>query len=77
MRAYVTVFSVTNFFIPLVFLTFCYGAICAAIWDNFNSKTGGGKNNNAGQAGAGGDGDGSAAAKFRRKVNRLKSGMNK
>ena len=35
-RAYVLAFSVTNFFIPLLFLSFCYGAICLAIWDNFN-----------------------------------------
>ena len=38
-RAYVTWFSLSNFFLPLVVLIYCYGRICHAIWDNFNSKT--------------------------------------
>ena len=34
-----TWFALSNFFVPLVFLLYCYGRICHAIWDNFNSKT--------------------------------------
>ena len=37
--AYVIWFSISNFFIPLVILLFCYGRICYALWDNFNSKS--------------------------------------
>ena len=37
-KAYVTWFSFSNFFFPLVILLFCYGRICHAIWDNFNNK---------------------------------------
>ena len=38
-RAYVTWFAISNFFIPFIFLIVCYGWICHVIWDNFNSKT--------------------------------------
>lgn len=38
-KAYVTWFAFSNFFIPFVVLVYCYGRICHAIWDNFNSKT--------------------------------------
>ena len=41
MKAYVTWFAFSNFFVPFIFLIFCYGRICQAIWDNFNSKTSG------------------------------------
>ena len=35
-KAYVTWFSFSNFFIPLVILLFCYSRICYDIWDNVN-----------------------------------------
>ncbi|CAB4065607.1 AVPR1A [Lepeophtheirus salmonis] len=37
-KAYVTWFAVSNFFLPLIILIYCYGCICKCIWDNFNSK---------------------------------------
>ena len=36
LKAYVTWFAISNFFVPLIFLVFCYGRICHAIWANFN-----------------------------------------
>ena len=36
--AYVIFYTITNLFIPLLILLFCYGRICHAIWDNFNNK---------------------------------------
>ena len=74
LQVYVTAFAVTNFFVPLAFLTFCYGAICAAIWDNFNSKTAG----RSREDGGGGDGDGEeseAVGRFRKRVRTLKNRM--
>ena len=38
MPTYVTWFSISNFFIPLVVLLFCYSRICFVIWDNVKSK---------------------------------------
>jgi hypothetical protein len=38
-KAYITWFAFSNFFVPLLVLVYCYGRICFAIWDNFNSKT--------------------------------------
>ncbi len=37
--AYVTWFSVSNFFVPLSILLFCYVRICYVIWDNAKSKS--------------------------------------
>ncbi len=39
MQIYIAWFAVSNFFVPLVVLTYCYGRICHAIWHNLNMKT--------------------------------------
>ena len=39
-EAYVTWFAVSNFFVPLVFLSFCYGRIIAVIYENLSRKAG-------------------------------------
>ena len=38
-KAYVVWYGISNFFVPLVILAFCYLRICYVIWENFNSKT--------------------------------------
>lgn len=40
MKAYVTWFSLSNFFIPLFILFFCYSRICYDIWHNERLKYG-------------------------------------
>ncbi|TRY79427.1 hypothetical protein TCAL_10764 [Tigriopus californicus] len=36
--AYVTWFSISSFFVPLLALVFCYAQICRAIWNNFSAN---------------------------------------
>ena len=38
-KAYIVWYGVSNFFIPLVILAFCYLRISYVIWENFNQKT--------------------------------------
>ena len=38
-KTYVVWYGISNFFVPLVILAFCYLRICYVIWENFNSKT--------------------------------------
>ena len=50
-QAYVTWYSVSNFFVPFVVLLFCYGRMCVALYTNFKNKKDqqqGGKNNPTG-----------------------------
>ena len=37
-QAYVTWFSISNFFVPLLTLVFSYARICLAIWTNLGSQ---------------------------------------
>lgn len=38
-KAYIVWYGISNFFVPLVILAFCYLRISYVIWENFNSKT--------------------------------------
>ena len=37
-QAYVTWYAISNFFVPFLVLLFCYGSMCAALWNNFKNK---------------------------------------
>ena len=46
LKAYVSWFSVSNFFLPLAILFFCYSRICYDIWENGKLKMDGKKKKN-------------------------------
>jgi len=37
-QAYVTWYSLSNFFVPFLVLIFCYSNMCVALWTNFKNK---------------------------------------
>ncbi len=41
LKAYIAWFSISNFFVPLVILFFCYSRICYDIWENGKGKKNG------------------------------------